>query len=247
MWPFSRRAAVATGAVDILNDTGLTEQYRKVRSLARRELHWALRSRQALITGFAISLLVNGAQGWTLAAIMPTVRLVPVVVNARADGTATAEPIMSMMPPDVQNAVLRATLWQYVVFREGYSFDTAEMRSKIVRELSNREVGQVYSDWYNYPNPDSPQVKFGKKGIVTIEQDTADFLSSDPSIYQINYWRVVSVPGEPVRRTHWTAFVHFEVVEAIPLSERVSINPGAVKVVAYPPPTEIDAPRGAKQ
>ena len=26
MWPFSRRAAVATGAVDILNDTGLAEQ-----------------------------------------------------------------------------------------------------------------------------------------------------------------------------------------------------------------------------
>ena len=146
MWPFSRRAAVAAGAVDILNDTGLAEQYSKVRSLARRELHWALRSRQALIAGFAISMLVNGAQGWTLAAIMPTVRLVPVVVNARADGTATAEPIMSMMPPDVQNAVLRATLWQYVVFREGYSFDTAEMRSKIVRELSNREIGQVYSN-----------------------------------------------------------------------------------------------------
>ena len=128
----------------------LGRAYMKVRSLARRELHWALRSRQALITGFAMSLLVNGAQGWTLAAIMPTVRLVPVVVNARADGTATAEPIMSMMPPDVQNAVLRSTLWQYVVFREGYSFDTAEMRSKIVRELSNREVGQAYSDWCSY-------------------------------------------------------------------------------------------------
>jgi type IV secretion system protein VirB8 len=247
MWPFSRRAAVATGAVDILNDTGLTEQYMKVRSLARRELHWALRSRQALITGLGISLLVNGAQGWTLAAVMPTVRLVPVMVNARADGTVAAEPIMSMMPTDVQSAVIRATLWTYVEQREGYSPDTAAMRSRIVRELSDREVGQAYADWYNYPNPDSPQVKFGKKGIVTIEQDTADFLSSDPSVYQVNYWRTVAVPGESARRTHWTAFVHFELVEAIPLNERVSINPGAVKVIAYPPPTEIDAPKGARQ
>jgi type IV secretion system protein VirB8 len=246
MWPWQRRRQPVAVGIERLADAALIEQYRNVRTLAKRELHWALRSRHFLIGGLAASMLCNCGLVYALDAITPTIRLVPMNVAVRPDGTVSTEPVMSMMPADTQDAVLRATLWQYVLWREGYSADTAQFRRNIVIALSNRDVGEAYAEWYNYPNPDSPQTKYGKTGTVTVEQDSADFLSSDPSIYQVNYWRTVIVPGQPVSRSHWTVFVHFRLVTAIPLKDRVSFNPGAVKVTAYPPPNEIDAPPRTK-
>src|SRR6201999_2534968 len=136
----------------------------------------------------------------------------------------TAEPLASMMPADVQDAVLRATLWQYVLWRGGDFFCTAPFRPDILLSLSDRAVGDAYATWYNYGNPDSPQTKYGKTGTVTIDQDSADFLSSDPSVYQVNFWRTAIVPGQPVSRSHWTAFVHFKLVQAISLKDRTSFN-----------------------
>jgi type IV secretion system protein VirB8 len=239
MWFKRKRAAVG---VERLTDTALTEQYAQVRSLAKRELHWALRSRQGLILGLCASLACNVGLTYALDSLAPTIRLVPMMVNVRADGTAQADPVMSNMPPNVQDATLRATLWQYVLWREGYSADTAQFRFDIVTSMSDPDVSEAYADWYKFGNPDSPQTKYGGKGVVVVEQDSADFLSSDPSIYQINYWRTVIAPGQPKSRSHWTVFVHYRLVDAIPLKDRTTFNPAAVKIKAYPPPNEIDAP-----
>ena len=246
MWPFRRRKLAAAG-VEALTDSRLIEQYARVRSLAKRELHWALRSRQGLIIGLGISLAVNAGLTYALDNAVPAIRLVPMMVNVRADGTAAAEPVMSMMPADVQDATLRATLWQYVLWREGYSADTAQFRFNIVAQMSDPDVAEAYADWYKFGNPDSPQTKYTTKGVVTVEQDSADFLAADSSVYQINYWRTVVMPGQPKSRSHWTVFVHYRLVDAIPLRDRTTFNPGAVKVKSYPPPQEIDAPpSGAK-
>lgn len=240
MWPFSRKAP-ATG-ISALTDSRLIEQYDRVRSMSKRELHWALRSRQGLILALGASLTANLGLTYALDGAVPAIRLVPMMVNVREDGTAKAEPVMSMMPADVQDATLRATLWQYVMWREGYSADTAQFRYNIVTAMSDHDVAESYADWYSYKNPDSPQAKYGAKGIVVVEQDSADFLAADPSVYQVNYWRTVIAPGQPKSRSHWTVFVHYRLVDAIPLRDRTTFNPGAVKVKAYPPPQEIDAP-----
>jgi type IV secretion system protein VirB8 len=151
------------------------------------------------------------------------------------------------MPADVQDATLRATLWQYVLWREGYSADTAQFRFSLVTAMSDPDVAEAYADWDKFGNPDSPQTRYGTKGLVVIEQDSADFMEADPSVYQVNYWRTVIAPGQPKSRSHWTVFVHYRLVDAIPLKDRTTFNPGAVKVKSYPPPQEIDAPpAGAK-
>jgi type IV secretion system protein VirB8 len=193
MSPFRRKLAGA--GVEALTDNHLIEQYARVRSMAKRELHWALRSRQGLIVGLGASMTMNVGLVYALDQVTPTVRLVPMMVNIRADGTAAAEPVMSMMPPDVQDATLRATLWQYVLWREGYSAETAQFRYNIVTAMSDHDVAEAYADWYKFGNPDSPQTKYGTRGIVVVEQDSADFLAVDPSVYQVNYWRTVIMPG----------------------------------------------------
>jgi type IV secretion system protein VirB8 len=240
MWPFRRKLAAAGSAP--LTDDRLIEQYARVRSMTKRELHWALRSRQGLIIGLGVSLAINAGLTYTLEKTVPTIRMIPMMVTVRADGTAVAEPVMSMMPPDVQDATLRATLWQYVLWREGYSADTAQFRFNIVTAMSDPDIAEAYADWYKFGSPDSPQTKYGTKGVVVVEQDSAEFLEADPSVYQVNYWRTVIAPGQPKSRSHWTVFVHYRLVDAIPLRERTTFNPGAVKVKSYPPPQEIDAP-----
>lgn len=245
MWPFRKKPPAA--GISSLTDDRLIEQYDRVRSMAKRELHWALRSRQGLILALGTSLAANAGLTYALDAAVPAIRMIPMMVNVRADGTTVAEPVMSSMPADVQDATLRATLWQYVLWREGYSFDTAQFRFNIVTEMSDPDVSESYADWYKYGNPDSPQTKYGNKGVVIIEQDSADFLAADSSVYQINYWRTVIMPGQPKSRSHWTVFVHYRLVDAISLKARTTFNPGAVKVKSYPPPQEIDAPpTGAK-
>jgi type IV secretion system protein VirB8 len=246
MWPFRKRLAAA--GIAPLTDNRLIEQYDRVRSMSKRELHWALRSRQGLILGLGASLAVNIGLTYAMDQLTPTIRLIPMMVNVRSDGTAVAEPVMSMMPADVQDATLRATLWQYVLWREGYSADTAQTRFNIVTALSDPDVAEAYAGWYKFGNPDSPQTKYGTKGLVVVEQDSADFMEADPSVYQVNYWRTVIAPGRPKSRSHWTVFVHYRLVDAIPLRDRTTFNPAAVKVKSYPAPQEIDAPPpGAKQ
>jgi type IV secretion system protein VirB8 len=246
MWPFRRKLAAA--GVEALTDNRLIEQYARVRSMAKRELHWALRSRQGLILGLGASLAVNAGLTYALDSAVPAIRMIPLVVNTRPDGTVVADTVMSMMPADVQDAVLRATLWQYVLWREGYSADTAQTRFNIVTALSDPDVAEAYAGWYKFGNPDSPQTKYGTKGLVVVEQDSADFMEADPSVYQVNYWRTVIAPGRPKSRSHWTVFVHYRLVDAIPLRDRTTFNPAAVKVKSYPAPQEIDAPpSGAKQ
>jgi type IV secretion system protein VirB8 len=245
MWPFRRRLAAA--GIAPLTDERLIEQYARVRSMSKRELHWALRSRQGLIVGLGVSLAVNVGLTYALDNAIPAIRLIPMMVNIRSDGTAAADTVMSMMPPDVQDATLRATLWQYVLWREGYSADTAKFRYNIITAMSDPDVAAAYAEWYKFGNPDSPQTVYGNRGVVVVEQDSADFLSNDPTIYQINYWRTVVVPGQAKTRSHWTVFVHYRLVDAIPLKDRTTFNPAAVKVKSYPPPNEIDAPPGVKK
>ena len=137
---------------------------------------------------------------------------------------------MSVLPPDAQSAVLRATLWQYVMWREGYSVDTAKFRHDFVVALSSGTVGKQYTDWFNYPNPNSPQVWLGNNGTITIEQNYADFRENDPHAYDVTYTRIVKQDGRPEQRGKFRASVHFKQVEWVPLKDRSTFNPAGVQV-----------------
>ena len=244
MWPFNRRSSI--DGVVAITDTPLTEQHKLVRTLVERDRRRSARSRKGLLI-LSISLMgMTGGLTLALDSALPAIRMVPMVVQARPDGSTRVEPLMSLMSvEDAQDPVKRAELWQYVEWREGYSSDTAKFRYQFVTSLSSGSVGEAYAKWYNADNPDSPQVKYGKNhGVVTITLDSADF-SSDPYIYVVNYWRDVHVPGQLPSKSHWTAYVHYRLVDQIPALDRTTINPVAVQVIEYAPPTETDAP-GAK-
>jgi type IV secretion system protein VirB8 len=226
--------------IEVLVDHRLIEQDKRTVSLSGRELRWALRSRQGLIGAFGLALLTIVALVFALDGLTPTVRLVPLMVEVHPDGTTHAEPLMSMMPADVQEAGLRATLWLYVQLREGYSFDSRQYRYDTVMAMSEKHVGEQYAGWFNYGNPDSPQTKYSKNGgVIDVKYESGDFNEGDPQTYRVTYKQYLKVPGSPIVESRHIAFVHFKQVTAIPLADRVTFNPNAIKVSGYPPPSDI--------
>ncbi len=69
----------------------------------------------------------------------------------------TSEVSVSRLPATQEQAVINASLWQYVRLREGYTADTAQYAYDLVFELSAPSVRQEYQHHFNYPNPTSPQ------------------------------------------------------------------------------------------
>jgi type IV secretion system protein VirB8 len=235
MWnPFKRKLPTVRRAAEPVRDNPRSEQEREVRTMVERERRRSLRVRQGLGAITVAMVASNLILALALYGAYPLIRLVPLIVQARKDGSTYAEPLMSLMNvEDVQEPVKRATLWQYTMFREGFSADTAQFRYNYVVALSSGDVGDAFTQWYNFPNPESPQVKYGKNhGIVTIIFDNADF-TSDPFVYQVSFYREVKLPGMLPSRSHWTAFVHYKMMQLIPAIERGTINPAAIKVTGY--------------
>jgi type IV secretion system protein VirB8 len=231
----------------LVRDAQLEAVYPKVLSLHAREAKWARRGRNLLLITAIGEGLVIGGLAFALAAITPTVRAVPFFIWARPDGVVETQAAMSMLPPTAQNAVLRASLWQYVLWREGYSYDTAKFRHDFVVAYSSGEVGKQYTDWFNYPNPGSPQVWLGKNGTVTVEPVSADFREDDPHVYEVTYTRILKQDGRPEQRATFKAHIHFRQRDTILAKDRTTINPTGIEVISYPDPDQISPPSATPQ
>lgn len=233
MWnPFKRTIVLPQARA--VTQTPLTQQEQQVRTMIAREMKGNLRTRQGLVLVCVVSMTTNTALAVALAGTVPLIRIVPMMMQARKDGSTRVEPVMSMMSvEDAQDPVKRATMWQYVEWREGFTRDTAKFRFDFVVALSSGDVGEAYSKWYAFTNPDSPQAKYSKNnGTVTITYDTSDY-SSDPNIFVVNFYREVHVPGQISSKSHWSASIHYKIMEAIPAIERGTINPSALRVTDY--------------
>ena len=237
-----RRSAWQT--LERIPDAELALSYKRVRSFAEREMQSSRRLVQSLVT--LVVCLITTVLGLTygMVSVLPAVRILPIPFETREDGTHFFGPVMAMMPLSAQDAQIRATLWTYVQWRESYTESTARSRFDFVTALSDPKVAQAFADYYNGSNPDGPQVKYGRTNtIITVQQDAgADFLTSDPNVYAVPYWRTVVTPGVPPVTTHWTAYVRYHRVSSVPYGEATTINPAAVKVSAYPPPMEDGKP-----
>jgi type IV secretion system protein VirB8 len=175
-------------------------------------------------------MLGNAGLAWAVASMLPLTKLVPVYLLIRPDGTIDNSVALSTLPPSTDQAVIRAALWQYVQMREGYSFDTARYRYDIVSGMSDTATRVEYQRWFNYPNPQSPQVTVGKDGVVTVEPISVALIG--PNVAQVRYERVYAAGTNAAITTTWTATEQFEQVDTIPDAQRLA-NPGGVIVTSY--------------
>lgn len=208
----------------------VSEHYKDVESFQRQRAKSARRISKLLTVVAGISLVGNLAQSWTIAALLPLTKIVPVYLWVRPDGTVDDSVTLSRLPPTQAEAVKTAALWEYVRLREGYSFDSAQYAYDAVSGMSAEIVRAGYQRTFNYPNPQSPQVTVGRKGTIEIQHISSAYIA--PSVSQIRFRRLLNFAGQTPVVTTWTATIQFETVTALPIALRLR-NPGGIVVTSY--------------
>ena len=209
---------------------GLREHYKQVESIQRERVKSARRTTMVLAAVAGIAIVANLGQAWTIASLLPLTKIVPVYLWARPDGTIDSSVALSRLPATQSQAVVTASLWEYVRLREGYSYDTAQYGYDAVSGMSADAPRTQYQGWFNYPNAVSPQVTVGKKGVVEIQHIASANIAAN--VQQIRYRRVLNIVGQQPIVTTWTATLQFETIATLPIALRLR-NPGGVIVTSY--------------
>ncbi|MBX4899643.1 MULTISPECIES: type IV secretion system protein VirB8 [Rhizobium] len=214
----------------LVQKEALAEHYKEVESFQTKRAKSAYRlSRLALVVA-VVATLGNVAQGFAIAVMVPMEKLVPVFLWVREDGTIDSEISISSLPATQEQAVINSVLWQYVRLREGYTFDTAQYAYDLVSNLSNANVRQEYQQYFNYPNPGSPQVTLGKRGRLQVEHISSNEIAA--GVQQIRYKRTLVIEGQTPVSSTWTATIRYEKEAILPAHQRLD-NPAGLIISAY--------------
>ena len=208
----------------------LEQHYKHVLSFQEARARSARLLSKGALLALAVSMAANAGLGWAVASMLPLTKLVPVYFLIRPDGTIDDSVSLSTLPASTHQAVIRAALWQYVQMREGYSYDTARYRYDIVSGMSDAATKAAYQAWFNYPNPQSPQVTIGKNGVVTVEPISVALIG--PGVAQVRYQRIFEAGMNTAVTTTWTATEQFEQVDTLPDAERLT-DPGGIIITSY--------------
>jgi type IV secretion system protein VirB8 len=208
----------------------LEQHYKEVLSFHEARSRSTRFLSRGLLIGVGLLVVANIGLAWSVASMLPLTRLVPVYLLVRPDGTIDTSVALSTLPPSMDQAVVRAALWQYVQMREGYSYDTARYRYDIVSGMSDVATRAGYQTFFNYPNPLSPQVIIGKNGTVTVEPISVSLIG--PSVAQVRFQQITSLGANEAITTTWTSTIQFQQVSTLPATQRLS-NPGGIVVTNY--------------
>lgn len=214
----------------LVEQKALPEYFKEVESFQTARAKSIKRLSKTMIVITGVALLGNLAQAWTIATLLPLARIVPVYLWVRPDGTIDSSVSMSQLPGTQNKAVIDASLWQYVRLREGFSADTARYSYDVVSSYSAPDVADQYQRFFNYPNPESPQVIVGKRGTINVTHISSSDLS--PGTQQIRFTRTVTIDGKAPIVTTMTATLSYATVRNLPAGVRLT-NPGGVLVTSY--------------
>ncbi|EJC74957.1 type IV secretory pathway, component VirB8 [Rhizobium leguminosarum bv. trifolii WSM2012] len=208
----------------------LSAHYKEVEAFQTSRARSAKRLSKVLVVIAAAAVFGNIAQAFTIATMFPLIRLVPIYLWVRPDGTVDSEVSVSRLPATQEQAVINASLWQYVHFREGYTADTAQYAYDLVSAFSTPSVRQEYQKYFNYPSPTSPQVTIGKRGRLDVEHISSNDIAQ--GVQQIRYKRTLILDGQTPVVSTWTATIRYENVTSLPRQARLT-NPAGLVVTSY--------------
>lgn len=218
-----------TNALLVSRDA-LADHYKEVHSFQTERAKTAQRFSRLAVLIAIIAVLGNVAQAFVIASLFPLSKVVPVFLWVQPDGTIDSEVAISQLPATQEKAVISSALWEYVRMREGYTYDTAQYAYDLVSNLSAENVRQEYQQYFNYPNPGSPQVVIGRKGRLEAEHISSNEIT--PGVQQIRYKRMLSIDGQMPLMTTWTATIRFEKMTSLPAKQRLA-NPAGLVITAY--------------
>lgn len=190
-------------------------------------------------------MVVNLMLGYALLSVLPTIRLQPVFIYPRGDGTVVSSVDMSVLPATEQDAMVQASLWQYVQLRESYSTDSAKYNYNIVSAMSSEQVRSQYQGWFNFPSRTSPQTIYGKEESVHVERRPGSgWQDDDHKRYLMMFRRTVEdSEGKVISSANWAATIYVTRISSIPVRDRLTFNPVGIVVTGYPGAELLGAPQ----
>lgn len=196
----------------------------------------------------ALNILLGGAllaHVYADAWIFPLTRVVPVFVRDLGNGAMSWAVTTDALPPSEHEATVRATLWQYIQLREGYSFAGSQYAYDVVTSMTAPgKIRDAYVAWVSQKNPNSYRARLGMDGTITVEFVDGQFSEHDgKGSYVVQYYRTVSVPGASKLRQLYSVRVTFTDRYTVSAKERLTSNPISVIVTGYSNPISMEKPQ----
>jgi type IV secretion system protein VirB8 len=164
---------------------------------------------------------------------------VPIPILIHDDGSTEIAWSWRDVMAENKAAVVTGALWFYVRSREGYNWTDARQNYEAVGAMSAASVRDGYQRAFLPSNPESPQVKIGRRGHVSLQYD-GSVLSRDAPEARIFFWRTLQMDGAAPQKTHWTVTLEYRVNEPVPGFSRL-FNPEGIVVTSYS--VQEDSPR----
>ncbi len=212
--------------------SALEEHYARVVEREDRRIRGVVRVNKIWATVAVVALTADLALAGALAFALPLQRIValPILVHD-SDGTMDTAVSMADMPVSMRQAVIQEAVWKYVRYREGYNFADAKYAYDLVSLMSAPNVLDEYQNWFlGKYNPESVQLKIGKKGQINIEQIGISWVRERVAL--VRYWRITQMYGERPEKSSWTATVEIDLPNKVSASTRI-VDPGGVRVISY--------------
>lgn len=181
--------------------------------------------------------VVIGGMAVSIASMLPLVRIEPVFVYLRDDGTSISSRSWQDMPADAREAGILNVLAEYVRLREGWSSGEAQRAWEAVSALSSKPVRDQFQAWYRRENPESPQRIYGERAIVRVAVTDVQKDTVTPGAYRVYFTRTERTGTADGRTIPMMASLRLRDIanpRQIPWWQRVQFNGPAVQVWEYP-------------
>ncbi len=181
--------------------------------------------------------IVIGGMAVSIASMLPLVRVEPVFVYVREDGTSISSRSWADMPSDARQAAVLNVLSEYVRLREGWSSGEAQRAWEVVSALSTKPVRDQFQGWYRRENPESPQRAYGERTTVRVVVSDVQRDAVTPGAFRVYFTRTERTGAADGRAVPMMASLRIRDVadpRQIPWWQRVQFNGPAVQVWEYP-------------
>lgn len=177
------------------------------------------------------------AEGAALAALLPTVRVEPVFVYLRDDGTSITSRSWDDMPANAREMNMVNVVSEYVRLREGWSSGEGKRAWDVVSALSTKEVrGQFQAD-YHRGNPNSPERLYGDRAALRVDVTDVQKDKDRAGAYRVYFNRTLRSGDQDGRSESMVATLRVRDVlsaKALPWWQRVQVNGPGIVVWEYP-------------
>lgn len=244
--PAGRPSDADMAAGVVIPRAELHRLYAETQARQLRDARRAQRTSAGKTVAIVGLLVVVGMQALAALQLFPLVRVVPVVAIPQPDGSMATVIHGDALPPAVQERAVRATLFQYVRLREGWSSGEAQYAYDVVSRMSAPQVRSAFQEWFNLDKPPGPQAVWGTRATVSVEQLSGALLpnhtAQSDEIYQLRFRRTERAHGRPPVVSTWVVTLRYRAGQGIALTDGTTINPLGVLVTEYRPPEREGVP-----